>query len=57
MKAHQGLLPLVTGHWIAESGFPEFLMSQDIMLGTQFSLSAPFNDFISMVTSLLSIVH
>lgn len=46
-----------SGPWIAERSFPKFLSSQDMMLGTQFSLSALFNDFISMVTSLMSIVH
>ena len=30
---------------------------QNMMLGTRFSLSAPFKDFISMVTSLMSTVH
>ena len=45
---------LVTGLTIAAPlNFP----GQDMMLGTRFSLSAPFNDFISMVTSLMSTVH
>ena len=45
---------LVTGLTTAAPlNFPD----QDMTLGTRFSLSAPFNDFISMVTSLMSTVH
>ena len=45
---------LVTGLTTAA---PVNFPGQDMMLGTWFSLSAPFNDFISMVTSLMSTVH
>lgn len=43
------------GHWITDSNFLKFLY--DMILDTQFSLSVPFNDFNSMITSLMSTVH